>query len=148
LNDIPSIKTSRNVDFNNTNYDRGHLVPAEDMAYDTAKIEATFRWYNVVPQYNTFNRYDWLTWAERKTREFVKKDSVYVITGCIFDSVVRALKPDSVAIPRRMYKLVQSLRTKQILYIVICNNNSKPNCREIKIAELDRLRKYPIPILK
>ena len=54
--------TASNSDYAKSGYDRGHLVSAEDFAYDYRKQSLTFSYYNCFPQTRHLNRGPWKSW--------------------------------------------------------------------------------------
>jgi DNA/RNA endonuclease G (NUC1) len=59
---IEGFKTAKNSDYAKSGYDRGHLVSAEDFAYDYRKQSLTFSYYNCFPQTRHLNRGPWKVW--------------------------------------------------------------------------------------
>ena len=47
------------ADYENSNYDRGHLVPAADMVFSEKAMSASFLLSNISPQEPSFNRGIW-----------------------------------------------------------------------------------------
>ena len=102
--------------YTNSGYDRGHLVPAEDMAYSQKSIQSTFYYINAIPQDPTLNRSVWKQY-EDYVRDISQKDSVIVICGgCDYKGLI----------PQRCFKLVYNLKTKRCIYsILFYNDNSR-----------------------
>lgn len=86
-------------------YDRGHLVPFEDMSWDTIAGKETFYMSNMVPQISSLNKGVWSK-LEKYARDLTMKyDSAYITTGAIFDTEARnTIK--SVCIPSKVYKII------------------------------------------
>lgn len=137
-NDL-NIKTATNSDYKGSGYDKGHLANAEDFAYDCGKDELTFRYYNCIPQTPTLNRGIWKSW-EDKIRDLSQKDSLFIITGGIYINK----KTKNLYVPTHCWKIVASLTTKKILYILLFTNTANPSVTEIKLAELKKITKYKI----
>jgi endonuclease G, mitochondrial len=64
-------------------YDKGHLVPAQDMNYDLQKMGETYFFTNVSPQHKDLNRGGWKI-LEKQIREWTRKfGEVAVISGWV-----------------------------------------------------------------
>ena len=59
------------TDYRNSGYDRGHLVPAADMAFSEEAMAATFLMSNISPQSSNFNKGIWRE-LEELTRDWAK----------------------------------------------------------------------------
>jgi DNA/RNA endonuclease G (NUC1) len=59
---IKEKNTANDSDYAKSGYDRGHLVSAEDFAYDYRKQSITFSYYNCFPQTRHLNRGPWKSW--------------------------------------------------------------------------------------
>jgi len=85
--DDPKLKyeTVNMDDYRNSGYDRGHLVPARDMAFSKKSISESFYISNTNPQTPRFNRGINIH-VENKIRDWViEKDSLVIITGGILN---------------------------------------------------------------
>ncbi len=59
------------ADYRSSGYDRGHLVPAADMAFSAEAMSATFVMSNISPQARNFNNGVWRE-LEELTRSWAK----------------------------------------------------------------------------
>ncbi len=131
--------SATNTDYSGHGYDKGHLVNAEDFAYDCDKERATFFYYNCVPQTPRMNRGIWKVY-ETSIRKLSKSDSLYIIAGSIFGSK----KIGQAAVPDYCWKIVYSLSTHQLIECLIFPND---NSDTVQVIDLDELRKkltYPL----
>jgi endonuclease G, mitochondrial len=95
-------------DYSNSGYDRGHLVPAADMAFSDEAMMETFYMSNVSPQESGFNRGIWKE-LEENTRDWAKKyNSLYIVTGPILSRRAKGhLGADKkITIPAAYYKIL------------------------------------------
>lgn len=53
------VKTAYPEDYTGTGYDRGHMVPAGDMSFDSLALDQTFYMSNICPQTKELNRGTW-----------------------------------------------------------------------------------------
>jgi endonuclease G, mitochondrial len=115
-------------------YDRGHLVPAGDMAFSQVAIRESFFMTNIVPQNPAFNR-GALNALESKFREWsLTFDSIIVITGCINNIGAEIHSPmishsayigaDSVFVPYFQYKVFIDIQNKRSIAFLLPNEKS------------------------
>lgn len=106
-------------DYNFSGYDEGHLVSAEDFAYDCNKMGQTFKYYNCVPQTPKLNRGVWKTY-ESRIRTLSQTDSLLIWCGGVY--LDRKLQSSNVYVPTYCWKIVKSLKTNKIIYVLLFNN--------------------------
>ena len=92
-------------DYQRSGYDRGHLVPAGDMAHSAKAMSETFLLSNMSPQPHAFNEGVWNS-LEQYVRSLAKKGGrVYVATGPVFEKkVYPTIGANKVAVPEYFYK--------------------------------------------
>lgn len=106
--DIPIGQRSELFDYKGSGFDRGHLVPAGDMARSTKIMSESFLLSNMAPQIPGFNRGIWRI-LEEKVRELVKdKTELFIITGPIFweSEENQTIGRNNVRIPSHFYKIL------------------------------------------
>ncbi len=98
------------ADYLHSGYDRGHLVPAADMAWNEKAIRETFLMSNIAPQAHDFNQGIWRE-LEELARDWAKKyRKLYVITGPILhQSVKGTIEKGHITIPGAYYKILLDL---------------------------------------
>lgn len=95
----------KNSDFKGTQFDRGHLVPAED-ASTLQQMYDTFYLTNVVPQDPTLNRGKWKQLeAKIRTLAVNSKVDTYVVTIPVYPAQFELLS-GNVPIPTGIWKIV------------------------------------------
>lgn len=109
-------------DYRNSGYDRGHLAPAADMAFNKTAIAETFYMSNMSPQARDFNKGIWKE-LEELTRDWaIKFKKLYVVTGPILkDGGKGKIGSNEVTIPTAFYKILLDLSEpdqKAIAFIV------------------------------
>ena len=116
-NNVPEQFRSRNVDYLNSGYSRGHMMPAADVKTSQEAMNETFYLSNILPQDSENNAGFWYR-MEDFCRELVRKHSdVYVISGPLFlptptadpnTKIVsyKVIGKDEVAVPTHLYKVV------------------------------------------
>jgi endonuclease G len=132
--------TASNKDYAKSGYDRGHLVSAEDFAFDPNKEALTFSYYNCFPQTPHLNRGSWKVW-ETTIRNESKRWPLKIYTGGIYGT--NKIK-GKVAIPDYCWKVVYNQKTGLILHALIFTNDEVVAVKRTTISELKSLLSYPI----
>jgi len=128
-------------DYKGSGYDEGHLADSKDFANDCLLQEATFRFYNCVPQTPRLNRGIWKHF-ETIIRKESQTDSLLIIAGSIFGS--KKIGEDSIAVPEQCFKIVLSMSTGNIIHCLLFPNDNSNTYTDIDIAELQKLIPYTI----
>jgi len=98
---VDSPKASLPGDYDEPQFDQGHLAPSEDMSHNLNQNINSFIMSNMAPQYENFNRVIWKR-LETQIRTWAKtRRTVYVISGSVFDHDLDA-KPDPASAAKRM----------------------------------------------
>jgi len=72
-------------DYDEPQFDQGHLAPSEDMSRNVSQNVNSFIMTNMAPQYGNFNRVIWKR-LETHGRTWAKsRKTIYVISGSLFD---------------------------------------------------------------
>ena len=92
--------------YRGSGYQRGHMAPAQDMAWSEESMHASFYMTNVCPQSKRLNEDAWAK-LEEKVREWVLRDSVLVVvTGPVLHKGLERIEGSEVAIPEGFYKVI------------------------------------------
>jgi endonuclease G len=123
-----SIKTSDDADYENNDYDKGHIAPAADFACDSIKLIHTFTYLNCALQQKDLNRGVWkmLESHERELATFHKtevtvtvhfsKKSVKLSTGAtVPDGFTKEIKCGSI-IEKYYFPNIKPVRLKYTDY--------------------------------
>ncbi|MEM8584315.1 MAG: DNA/RNA non-specific endonuclease [Bacteroidota bacterium] len=103
--------TASSNDYRGSGYDRGHLVPFADLAWNAAWADESFMMSNISPQARQFNQGIWRE-LEELTRDWAKRfDRLYVITGPVMtrDPKGEIGRETKVAIPAAYFKVLLDL---------------------------------------
>lgn len=98
-------------DYINSGYDRGHLLPAEDMRFNEEALKETFYLTNVSPQNPSFNRGIWLE-LENLVRKWVKEyGELIVIAGPVLENEKGDINSSigvnkDITVPWAFYKII------------------------------------------
>lgn len=104
-------RSSTPNDYRGSGYDRGHLVPAADMAYDAVAMDETFLMSNISPQSRNFNQGIWRE-LEELTRDWAKKfKRLYIVSGPVLTEEPKGYigKDNEVAVPAAYFKVILDL---------------------------------------
>lgn len=85
--------------YNRSGYDKGHLTPAQDFAYDREAMLATFDYVNALPQRPALNRGAWKR-LEARVRKWSQRDTVTIECGGLSFDTLRHM------VPKYFYKIV------------------------------------------
>lgn len=96
-------------DYRGSGYDRGHLVPSADMAWNKEAMKETFKMSNVSPQARNFNQGIWRE-LEEVIRSWAKKyKQLYVVSGPVLTQPIKGTIGDNVSIPAAYFKVILDL---------------------------------------
>ncbi len=126
--DVPVGKRSELIDYKGSGYDRGHLVPAADMAKSKIAMSESFLLTNMGPQIPNINRGVWSK-LEAQVREWANEGKVLrVITGPLYfgsdangDGVseIPKIGENKVFIPSHYFKIILKMGSSSQDYDVI-----------------------------
>lgn len=105
-------------DFEGGVYDRGHMVPFEDMTFDASALQEVMYMTNMVPQVYQLNRGMWKS-LEIATRKYAAQNTIYVVTGPIYEGPKKFLENNpTVPIPTSLFKTIFKDGQAPIGYII------------------------------
>lgn len=111
-----STQSATDDDYRGSGYDRGHLVPNGDLAWDAAYSSETFLMSNISPQARQFNQGIWRE-LEETTRDWAKKfGRLYVITGPVMTENPKGTigRQNRIAIPAAYFKVLLDLEEPEL----------------------------------
>ena len=102
-------------DYSRSGYDRGHLVPAADMAHSEEAMSETFYMSNISPQIRNFNSGIWRE-LEENTRYWANKfGELYIVTGPVLSRGIRdQIGDNEVSVPDEFYKVLLDVTEPEI----------------------------------
>lgn len=125
-------------------YDRGHMVPAQDLSIDILMMSESFLMSNMVPQTPELNRQTW-SMLESGVRKKVKKynETAYVVSGPVFiNNSPFALLNNKVWVPHYTFKVIYYANSKQSEAYMIPNTHDKlgsPYKYKTDISNIEKL---------
>lgn len=106
--DLPKGERAELKDYENSGFDRGHMMPAADAKRSKKAMNETFLLSNMAPQVGIgFNRGIWEE-LENKVRQWAEEQGeIYVYVGPIFAfKNKKTIGPNHVAVPSHFFKVV------------------------------------------
>lgn len=106
-----STKSATDSDYRGSGYDRGHLAPFADFAWNAEQARETFYLSNISPQARQFNQGVWRE-LEELTRDWANRfKRLYVVTGPVMTEDPKGTigRSNRVAIPAAYYKVLLDL---------------------------------------
>jgi endonuclease G len=132
--------TAKNKDYAKSGFDRGHLVSAEDFAFDKKLENLTFSYYNVFPQHPKLNRGSWKAW-EAKIREESKKYPLKIYVGGIYST--NKIK-NKIGIPDYCWKVVLNKQNGRLLHVLLFKNDATQATYRTTLSDLQKKLSYKI----
>lgn len=112
-----NIPEAKSADYSASGYDKGHMVPCEDMSFSEQSMKKTFYYSNCAPQTTELNRGEWKV-LEELVRNWGKEyGEVIVISGPVFENNLKTIGEDRIPIPNLFYKII--LRHEEQTYKAI-----------------------------
>lgn len=130
---LPENHQVKHADYTGSGYDRGHMVPAADMKWDSKAMNDCFYMSNICPQTHTLNAGGWET-LESACRRWAKHEgSVYIVCGPVYKgnrhkTIGNELK---ITVPEGFFKVVLSLRegSEKAIGFYYANSNAKQSMK-------------------
>ncbi len=102
-------KSATDNDYRGSGYDRGHMAPAGDMAFNEEAMSETFYMSNISPQVRAFNQGIWRELEELIRDWAFRYKHLYVVTGPIFGNSKEHVGYNKVTIPVAYFKVLLDL---------------------------------------
>lgn len=115
--DLPKGERAELGDYRNSGYQRGHMFPSDDAAWDKDAMAESFYLSNMTPQLGRqFNNSTWKT-LEKKIRQWAKDSGeLYIYVGPILaTNRVRTIGKNKVAIPTHFFKVVYDPKRQEAI---------------------------------
>ena len=113
-------------DYKGSGFDRGHMAPAGDMAWDPQAMSESFFLSNMVPQVGEgMNRGIWKELEEKVRKWARERGELFVYSGPIYDKEPRTIGRNRVAVPSYLYKVVLDPKHREALAVIMPNEKLK-----------------------
>lgn len=145
FNPDPAITTGSGHyhDYQSSGYRRGHLVPAGDMSWNKAAMDATFLLSNIAPMREEFNDGIWNE-LEQDVRDWARRyKDVIVVTGPVFQNPITSIGQNEILVPRYFYKAVFTTEDEKpkVIGFLFDQTNTMPGVLENYIVSIDSIEK-------
>ena len=114
--------------YKGTDYDRGHLAPAADMAWSKVTMKESFYMSNISPQYYSLNRGAWKKLEKLVRRWASEYGSIYIVTaGILIDDLNKIGGKNDISVPENYYKVILDYAEPELKAIGFILPNKKIN---------------------
>ena len=138
---IPLNLQSSLSEFSKSGYDRGHMVPFEDVSDDPIAANESFILTNMIAQAQFNNRGIWRS-VEIKARKLaISRKEIFIITGTVFPKDPMKLSKGT-NIPSHIWKIIISPSTNEVFSVLV------PNINDVTTAALAAFSSTPNKIEK
>ena len=117
---------STKKDYENSGYDKGHMVNDGDMRWDSVAEDESFLMSNMAPQLPEFNRGIWKR-LEDSTRGWTlnRQHPIQVYVGPIYDKNDQTIGQDHVVVPHGFWKILIDTQTNEVMVFKFKHEGSK-----------------------
>ncbi len=128
--------SASNDDYKMSGFDKGHLVPAADMAYSEKTMEESFYLSNIAPQVPGFNRGVWKKLEEQIRQWAVDNQALYIVTGGVLTKELPTMGSNKIPVPRYFYKVILDYTEPDLKGIgfIIPNKASKEHLQHFAVS--------------
>lgn len=121
---LPKGQRAEMSDYKNSGYDKGHMAPSADMAWDEDAMAESFYLSNMVPQVGIgMNQGIWKDLEELVRNWAIKRGSVHIFTGPIYEGeTIGDIGKNKVSVPTHLYKVVYDARKAEAISFIMPNS--------------------------
>ncbi len=106
---------SKQVDYLNSGYDKGHLASDASFDYDQENLYSVYSMANIIPQDSYTNRYIWFKTEQLERELAVKMQEVDIFIGVLYRNNPKKIG-NNVSIPYAYYKKLSTLGYEKCFY--------------------------------
>ena len=136
-------KQANNADYSASGFDKGHLVPCEDMSFSEQAMQETFYYSNCAPQTTELNRGEWKM-LEELCRNWGKEyGEVIIVSGPVFGINLPKLGEGHIPVPDLFYKIIvrHQEQSYKAISFVLPNITTSINALQNYICSVDSVEK-------
>lgn len=132
---IPLVRSS---EYSKTGYDRGHLAPSADFAWNQEANNLTFVMSNMAPQKPKLNRDAWKRLEDQVRKWACGEERITVITGPILKDGLPTLK-SGLVVPEEFFKVIIDETPPQKMISFIFTQSDSGNVMAERIVPIEKL---------
>lgn len=141
---------AKSNDYSASGFDKGHLVPCEDMSFSETAMRETFYYSNCAPQTTELNRGEWKMLEELSRNWGKEYGEVIVISGPVFEMNLKTMGADpekngagKIPIPNLFYKIIirHQDQTYKAISFILPNVTTPINGLQNYICNVDSVEK-------
>lgn len=134
---------AKGKDYSASGFDKGHLVPCEDMSFSETAMKETFYYSNCVPQTTELNRGEWKVLEELSRNWGKEYGEVIVISGPVLEPNLKTLGENRIPIPKLFYKIIlrHQDQTYKTIAFLLPNSLSPLNSLQNYLCSVDSIEK-------
>jgi endonuclease G len=144
--DMRSLRYISHEDYTRSGYDRGHMAPnfAMSVLHGKSAQKQSFLMTNITPQKANLNQKIWQTLEIKEYNEYASRyDTLWVVTGPIFDDDHTYLSSAHIEIPDSFYKIFLGIKGEKLdafCYIIPQNVKGFESLENFKVS-IDTIEK-------
>ncbi|MBK7668352.1 MAG: DNA/RNA non-specific endonuclease [Sphingobacteriaceae bacterium] len=140
LLDSPQAKSN---DYSASGFDKGHLVPCEDMSFSEQAMHETFDYSNCAPQTTELNRGEWKMLEELSRNWGKEYGEVIIVSGPVFEINLSKLGEGKIPIPNLFYKIIirHQEQTYKAISFILPNVSTPINGLQNYVCTIDSVEK-------
>lgn len=119
---VDAIFQSSSAAYKSSGFDRGHMVPFENVADDQRAAKESFLYTNIVPQHSLMNRGIWKSLENEARNYAISHNEIYVITGVSVEG--SNFLRDGTRIPSALWKIIVFPKAQKYIAYLIPNTGS------------------------
>ncbi len=134
---------AKSNDYSASGFDKGHLVPCEDMSFSEQAMQETFYYSNCAPQTTELNRGEWKMLEELSRNWGKEYGEVIIVSGPVFEINLPKLGEGKIPIPNLFYKIIirHQDQTYKAISFILPNVSTPINGLQNYICTIDSVEK-------
>jgi endonuclease G len=141
---------AKSSDYSASGFDKGHLVPCEDMSFSETAMHETFYYSNCAPQTTELNRGEWKMLEELSRNWGKEYREVIVISGPVFENTMKTIGEDPekngtnrIPVPNLFYKIIvrHQGQTYKAISFILPNVSTPINSLQNYVCSVDSVEK-------